>query len=73
MIAILPNVAGVGIEKRVVTPAIGELDTGVSSLRQGGLRLKEWFQRDHREKQSDERNDGLRVKVNAHVSASGFS
>src|ERR1035438_1938094 len=38
--AIFPNVASAGIEERVVTPAIRELDTGVLSLRHGGLRLK---------------------------------
>jgi hypothetical protein len=48
------------------------LDTGVASLRQGGLGLKDWFQCEHRKKQSDEREDRLRVKVNAHVSASWF-
>ena len=38
--AIFPNVASAGIEERMVTPAIRELDTGVLSLRHGGLRLK---------------------------------
>jgi hypothetical protein len=38
--AIFPNVASSGIEECVVTPAIRELDTGVLSLCQGGLRLK---------------------------------
>ena len=45
VVAILPNVASVGIEERVVTPAIRELDAGVGSLRHGGLGLKDWFQR----------------------------
>jgi hypothetical protein len=70
MIAILPNVASVRIEERVIAPAVRELDTGVASLRHGGLGLKEWFQGEHRQKQSDDREDRLCVKVNAHVSAS---
>jgi len=72
MVAIFPNVASVGIEERVVTPAKRELDTGVVSLRHCGLGLKNWFQCEHREKQSDEREDRLCVKVNAHVSASNL-
>ena len=55
MVAIFPNVASAGIEERVVAPAIRELDTGEASLRQGGLGLKNWFQCEHRKKQSDER------------------
>jgi hypothetical protein len=70
VIAIFPNVASVGIEERVIAPAIRELDTNVASLRHGGLGLKNWFQREHRKKQSDEREDRLGVKVNAHMSAS---
>jgi hypothetical protein len=72
IVAILPNVATAGIEEGVVTPAIRELDTAVVSLRHGALGLKDWVQCDHRKKQSDEREDHLRVKVNAHVSASMF-
>jgi hypothetical protein len=72
MVAIFPNVAGVGIEERVVPSAVGELDTGVASLRHSGLGLKERFQGEHREKQSDDRKDRFRVKVNAHVSASSL-
>jgi hypothetical protein len=34
--------------------------------------LKDWFQCEHRKKQSDEREDRLCVKVNAHVSASNL-
>jgi hypothetical protein len=37
---IFPDVASAGVEERVVTPAIRELDTDVLSLRHGGLRLK---------------------------------
>jgi hypothetical protein len=71
LVAIFPNVATAAIEERVVTPAIRELDTGVVSIiRQGGLRLKDGFQYDHRKKQSDDCEDRFRVKVNAHVSAS---
>jgi hypothetical protein len=70
MVAIFPNVASVGVEERVVTPAIRELETDVLSLGHGGLRLKDWFHYDHRKKQSDECEDRLRVKVNARVSAS---
>jgi hypothetical protein len=66
MVAIFPNVAGVGVEERVVSAAVRELDTGVASLSQGGLGLKDWFQCEHRKKQSDERKDRLCVKVNAH-------
>jgi hypothetical protein len=72
VVAIFPNVASVGIEERMVTPAIRELDTGEVSLRHDGLGLSDWFQCDHRKKQSDEREDRLRVKVSAHVSASKF-
>jgi hypothetical protein len=72
VVAIFPNVAGVGIEERVVASAVRELDTGVASLCQGGLGLKEWFQGEHREKQSDDRENRLCVKVNAHVSVSCF-
>jgi hypothetical protein len=66
-VAIFPNVATAGIEERVVTPAIRELDTAVGSVRHGGLGLKDWSQYAHRKKQSDECEDRLRVKVNAHV------
>jgi hypothetical protein len=72
MVAILPNVASGGIEERVVTPAIRELDTGVVSLRHCALGLQNWFECEHRKKQSDEREDRLCVKVNAHVSASNL-
>jgi hypothetical protein len=69
--AIFPNVATAAIEERVVAPAIRELDTSeVSIIRHSGLGLKDWFQYDYRKKQSDDCEDGLRVKVNAHVSAS---
>jgi len=70
IVAIFPNVAAAGIEERVVTPAIRELDTDVLSVRHGGLGLKERFQYDYRKKQRDECEDRLRVTVNAHVSAS---
>jgi hypothetical protein len=72
MVAIFPNVASVGVEERVVTAAIRELDTGEVSLRHYGLGLKKWFQREHRKKQNDEREDRLCVKVNAHVNASNL-
>jgi hypothetical protein len=72
MVAIFPNVASVAIEERVVTPAVRELDTGVASLRHCGLGLKNWFQCEHRKKQSDDRKDRLCVKVNAHVSVSNL-
>jgi hypothetical protein len=66
---IFPNVARAGIEERVVTPAIRKLDRGVLmvAVRNGGLRLKDWFRHDYRKKQSDDCEDRLRVKVNAHV------
>jgi hypothetical protein len=67
MVAVFPDVAGIGIEKRVVTAAIRELDTGVASLGHDGLGLKDWFQGDHRKKQSDERKDRFSVKANPHV------
>lgn len=73
MVAIFPNVASGGVEERVVTPAIRELDTSEVSLRHGGLGLKDWVQCDHRKQSSDERDDRLRVKVNTHVSTSKFS
>jgi hypothetical protein len=72
IVAIFPDVAAAGIEERVVSPAIGELDTDVLSVGHGGLRLKEWFQYDHREKQSDDCKNRLRVTVNAHASTSYF-
>jgi hypothetical protein len=61
MVAIFPNVATIGVEERVVTPAIRELNTGEASICQGGLGLKDWFHYDHRQKQNDEREDRLRV------------
>jgi hypothetical protein len=70
IVAIFPNVPAAGIEERVVTPAVRELDTAEVSLRHGGLGLKYWSQYEHRKKQGDEREDRLCVKVNAHVSAS---
>ena len=70
MVTVFPHVSGVGIEKRVVSAAVRELDTGVGALRHDGLRLKNRFQCEHRQKQSDEREDRLCVKVNAHGSAS---
>jgi hypothetical protein len=70
VVAIFPYVAAAGIEERVVTAAIRELDTYVLSLRHGGLGLKDWLQYDYRKKQSDECEDRLRVKINAHVSGS---
>jgi hypothetical protein len=73
VVAIFPNVAAVGVEERVITAAIRELDTGITALRQSGLGLNEWLQYEHRKKQGDDREDRLCVKVNAHVSASNFS
>jgi hypothetical protein len=70
IVAIFPHVATAGIEERVLTPAIRELDVVEIPRRQGGLGLKERFEYDCRKKQSDEREDRLRVKVNAHVRAS---
>jgi hypothetical protein len=51
IVAIFPNVAIAGIEERVATPAIRELDTAVRSVSHGGLGLKDWFQYAHRKKQ----------------------
>ena len=62
IVAIFPNVAAAGIEERVVTPAIRELESRVLSLRHSGLGLKDWFHYDHRKKQNDECEDRLRVK-----------
>jgi hypothetical protein len=70
IVAVFPNIAAAGIEERVVTAAIRELDAYVLSLGHGGLRLKDWFQYNDRKKQSDECEDRLRVKINAHVSGS---
>jgi hypothetical protein len=70
IVAIFPNIAAAAIEERVVTPAIRKLDTDVLSVCQGGLGLKDGFKYDYRQKQSDECEDRLRVKVNAHVSGS---
>jgi hypothetical protein len=69
MVAIFPNVASVGIEERVVAAAIRELDTGEVSLRHYGLGMKNWLEYEHRKEQSDERENRLCVKINAHVSA----
>jgi len=70
IVAIFPNVPAAGIKERVVTTAIGELDTDVLSVRHGRLGLEDWFQYDYCKKQSDDCEDRLRVKINAHVSAS---
>jgi hypothetical protein len=67
IVAIFPNVATAGIVERVAPPAIRELETAEGSVRHGGLGLKDWFQYDHRKKQSDEGEDRLCVKVNTHV------
>jgi hypothetical protein len=72
VVAIFPNVATAGIEKRVVTPAIRELDTAEVSVRQGGLGLKDWFHYNHCKKQRDDREDRLGIEVNAHVSDSNL-
>jgi hypothetical protein len=73
-----PNVARVAVEERGFTAAIGELHMAVVSLRHAFLRhsdlgLKDWFECDDPKQQSDEREDRLRVNVNAHVSASSFT
>src|ERR1700726_3197192 len=70
MVAIFPNVASVDIEKRMVTAAIRELDTGKGAGCAGGLRLENWLQREHRKKQGDQRENRFCVKVNAHVATS---
>jgi len=51
-------------------PATRELDTSEVSVRQSALGLKDWFHYDHREEQSDNRDDGLSVKVNTHTNVS---
>jgi hypothetical protein len=70
IVVMYPNIASLGIEERGFTVAIRELDAAPVSCRLGSRGLKVWFQRDHRKKQKDEREDGLRVKVNTHVRAS---
>jgi hypothetical protein len=72
MVAVFPKVASVGIEERVVTRAIGKLDTGEATIRHGSLWLKDRSQQDQRKKYSDDCEDRLRINVNAHVSASYF-
>lgn len=72
IVAIFPNVTSAGIEERVVTAAIRELDTREGPVRHGALGLKDWFQYDHRKKQGDEREDRLGIQVNAHVSVSNL-
>src|ERR1039458_7785617 len=67
IVAIFPNVATARIEERMVPSAIRELDAAIASIRHGGLGLNDWFQYAHRKKQSDECEDYLRIKVNAHV------
>src|ERR1035437_3800859 len=70
MVAIFPNLATAGVEERVVTSAKRELDSCEASLRQGSLRLHEWFQCDHRKKNSDDCKDRLQINVTAHGNAS---
>jgi hypothetical protein len=70
MVAIFINVATAGIEERMVAPAVRELDTAEASIRFSGLGLKKWFQGDHRQQQCNDCENGLGVKVNAHVSTS---
>jgi hypothetical protein len=71
LVAIFPNVTTAGIKERAVAPAIGKLNPSeVSIIRHGGLRLKDWFQYDYQKKQGDDCENSLRVKINAHVSAS---
>jgi hypothetical protein len=72
MVAIFPNIASVDVEKRMVTAAIRELDTGKGAGCPGGLRLENWLQDEHRKKQGDQREDRFCVKVNAHVATSNF-
>jgi hypothetical protein len=72
MVAIFPNVASVGIEKRVVTAAIRELDTSKARC-VGGLRLENWLEGQHQKKQGDHREDRFCVKVNAHLGTSFLS
>jgi hypothetical protein len=72
VVAIFPNVATAGVEERVVTPAIRELDSGEVSVRQGSLGLKDWFHYDHGKKQSDDCEDRFQIKVNAHMSSSSL-
>src|SRR5579872_7495582 len=59
IVAIFPNVATAGIEERVVTLAIRELDVAVVSISHDGLWLKDWFQCECRKKQSNDREDRL--------------
>jgi hypothetical protein len=73
MVAIFPNVASVGIEKRMVTAAIRELDTGKSARCVGWLRLENWPEGEHRKKQDDQREDRFCVKVTAHLGTSLLS
>jgi hypothetical protein len=63
---IYPNIAGAGIESPEANPGTRELDTAEVSLSNGGLRLNDWFERDHRKQQSDERQNRLRIQVDAH-------
>jgi hypothetical protein len=70
IVAIFPYVPAAGIEERVVTAAVRELDTYVPSLGQGGLGLEDRLQYDYRKKQSDECEDRLCVEINAHKSGS---
>jgi hypothetical protein len=72
IVAIFPYVPAAGIEERVVTAAVRELDAHVLSLGHGGLGLEDRLQYDYRKKQSDECEDRLCVQINAHVSGSLF-
>jgi hypothetical protein len=73
MVAIFPNVASVGIEKRMITAAIRELDTSKSARCVGRLRLENWGEDEHQKKQGDQREDRFCVKVNAHLGTSLLS
>src|SRR5580704_12422682 len=73
VVAIFPNVASVGIEERVVSPAIGELNTGESSVCYCSLGLNDRLQNHHRKQQSDDCDDRLGVKITTHVSVSKSS
>ena len=63
---IYPNVASASIERIKSIRSGAELNAIQASLRYGGLWLKDWFQCDYRKQQNYEREDYLRVKVNAH-------
>lgn len=63
---ICPNISCATIEDPKAAHSSRELNTAKTSASLDGLRLKNWFQCDHRKEQSNEREDCFRIQINAH-------